>query len=228
MKKNLFISIIMIGVILMLSGCYSSYKSKDVENIVTNIKSSDIDNIDTNMKSANVENTEDDTISAHIENTDYNKIYDDYIVMIDEYMNNFKNSFFNVVTMEENITMITGVMDIDSTEGNFSTKYVDSKGNVIRFHIDISGETCKTIKDYYILTDKKLFVVELHETYSSPVIGSGNYDILSYDLKKFMIDGNNVYCLDDVAKDVIVTSQKETDVYMSLDDLTNNFIETKN
>lgn len=52
------------------------------------------------------------------------------------------------------------------------------------------------------------------------------FDILSYDMKKYIVDGNDVYYLDDVAKNIIVTNQEESNVYMTLDELNRSFKKT--
>lgn len=55
------------------------------------------------------------------------------------------------------------------------------------------------------------------------MLGVGGNDILSYDMKKYIVDGNDVYYLDDVAKNIIVTNQDEANVYMTLDELNRSF-----
>ncbi len=217
MRKHLIKYIISIGIILTFSGCSTFSDGVPNADINTSVN-----------EDVNISENEEVNATVGVERIDFNKKYASYIELIDVYMNNFKNLYINVITLEESISVITGKMDIGSTEGNNATKYVDSKGNVIRYNLVIYGETGKMIIDYYVLDDIKLYVVELYETYSSPILGIGGSDILSYDMKKYIVDGNDVYYLDDVAKNIIDTNQEEANVYMTLDALNSSFIKTDN
>lgn len=121
--------------------------------------------------------------------------YADAVSLIDEYMSGYLQMNFEENEVTEESSEVLG----HSTEGGALTEFKDENGNIIRYRLNLYGETGNFEGNYYVIGDSRGYYTALKSEYDSwrQVTAQG---VLRYDFEEYWIDGGEIYRMDNINK----------------------------
>jgi hypothetical protein len=165
------------------------------------------------------------------------KQYEEYAESIENGLNQFRNL---VVTLDEFAPAIP--LNIESrqviglsTQGGEITRFSTTEGQTVRYTYSSLGETGKVVSNYYYFDDGLVYIQKLSSEYADWNFGNpdNRNDILDYTLDNYVIDGEQIFRVDDNQKlvqamesDIEIISLEKFDDYFEnnsvLDEEVNN------